>query len=123
MRGMFDGIGDKIAEHVIPGMVCGYLRQYAGQNCQNLKVAICLNMDIFDLWVQNAEKEGIRTLADVQNMTRKAPKARNLVTTTNVRKWLLEEGMTDIIKTVDTTPGGTQWFEWTVMRFREGLWE
>jgi hypothetical protein len=120
---MLEKLGNAVAEAVIPGMVTSAICNYAGDGCCNLKTAILLDIDVFQLWVENAEQEGITDLQSARKYARMAPSGKNLLTVSNVRRWFLEKGMTDVIRIIDGTPGGTEWFDKTIQAFRKGLWE
>jgi hypothetical protein len=120
---MFGKLTNAVAEAIIPGLVTSAICKYAGDGCCNLKTAILLDIDVFQLWVENAEQEGVTGVDEARKWARMAPSSKNLLTTTNVRKWFMEKGMFDVIRTIDGTPGGTEWFEKTLMAFRRGLWD
>jgi hypothetical protein len=119
---MFEGITNKIAESVVPPIVVGAIAKYKGEGCRNLKLAIALDTDIFQLWVNNARDEGIYDLETARHYAGMAPDAKNLLTMSNIRKWLMQEGQCDIVRVIDDTPGGNDWLERILERFKEGLW-
>lgn len=119
---MFEGITNKIAESVVPPIVVGAIAKYKGDGCRNLKMVIALDTDIYELWVQNAQNEGIYDLDTARRYAGMAKDAKNLLTVSNVRQWLFQEGQADIVRTIDETPGGTDWLERTLNKFKEGLW-
>lgn len=116
------GILSGISEGVVSSVLCGYLKKYAGPGCADLRVAICQNVDLYQLWVENARAEGVRGPKDVRSWTRMFPKVQYMMTTKNVKRWLREQGLDNIARTVESTEGGEQWLEWQVERFRTGLW-
>jgi len=116
--GLFSGI----SEGVVSSILCGYFRKYAGPDCTDLRVAIDRNIDLYQLWVDNARAEGVRGPKEVRTWTRMFPDVQYMVTTQNVKRWLREQGLDDIARTVETTRGGDKWLEWQIQRFRAGLW-
>lgn len=123
LDGLLGKIGNAIGDAIIPSLVTDYLRRYSGPGCCDLKTAIFRNIDIFELWIQYGESEGIIGVEQAIRMAKMAPNGRRLLTPENVRKWLTQERMFDIIKTIDEMPGGQKWFCWTIENFRKGLWE
>lgn len=119
---MFEGITNKIAESVVPTLVVDTIARYKGEGCRNLKLAIALDTDIFQLWVENAENEGIYDLETARRYAGMAKDARKLLTMSNVRQWLLQQGQADIVRVIDATPGGNDWLERTLEKFKIGLW-
>jgi hypothetical protein len=118
------GIVQKVAESVIRPMVVELLDKYSGgSNCVELKKAIILNWDLYQIWLDNYRNEGVQGPEDARKWTAMAPSARGLLTPDNVRKWLLLEKKFDILRTIDTTYGGKDWFERTINKFREELWK
>jgi len=115
------GILDSIAESIIRPIVVGYLDRYS-QDLNGLRTAIWMNIDIYQLWCDNYENEGIKGPDFARGFTRMAPKAKNLLTTENVRKWLIMEEKFEIIQVIDSTAGGREWFDGTITKFREELW-
>jgi hypothetical protein len=121
--GMFDGLTAAIAEPIMQTMVVDQIKRYAGPRGEGLRIAICLNKDIYQLWVDNADAEGIQGIDQARTWTRRAPTAKNLLTSENVKEWLRCQKCSHLISIIETTPGGNAWLEWTVRRFRDGLWE
>lgn len=120
--GIINGVINGASEKVVSGLLCGYLRRYAGPQCANLKTAIANRTDIYQLWVENAGREGIHGLREARFWSHKFPKVQYMVTPNNVKRWLRQEGLVDIVRTVESTPGGEQWLAWQLDRFRAGLW-
>jgi hypothetical protein len=116
------GLFSHLSEGVVSGIVCDYFDKYSGPQCTNLQKAITTNVDIYQLWVDNARKEGIHDLNKARQWTHMFPKVQYMVTPLNVKRWLREQGLTKIIKTVESTDGGEEWLAWQVGRFRKGLW-
>jgi hypothetical protein len=104
------------------GILCGYLRKYSGPDCRNLRTAISKNIDLYDLWNKNALNEGVHGPVEVRHWTKRFPQAKRLMTPQNVKRWLKEQGLEDIAKTLERTEGGEVWLTWQVDRFRSGLW-
>ena len=122
--GLFDGVTTAIAEPIIARIVVNEITRYAGPEGKGLVIAICLNKDIFQLWVDNADAEGIEyNLESARGWAQKAPAAYKLVTPVNVKKWLCKNDCAHLVRVIETTVGGDAWLEWTVRRFREGLWK
>lgn len=124
--GLFDGFKQTAYEAVLPSVVVPLFRQYAGQGCKDLKIAILLNVDLYQIWVANAEAEKKRnprlwTPDEVRNVASRFRDAKGLITVENVRKWLKDQGCQDILLTVDTTPGGRAWLDKQVSRFKMEL--
>ncbi|MGE5379308.1 MAG: hypothetical protein ACM3L5_00370 [Candidatus Saccharibacteria bacterium] len=107
---------------MVSSILCGYLKRYSGPGCTNLRTAINQNVDIYKLWVENAKAEGVRGPREVRHWTRMFPHVERMMTPQNVKRWLREQGMENIARTVETTEGGEKWLEWQVGRFRTGLW-
>jgi hypothetical protein len=116
--GLLSGIG----EDVVSGILCGYLRKYSGPKCTNLRAAIVQNVDLYNLWIENSMKEGVRGPREVRHWTKRFPKYQRMMTPQNVKRWLREQGLDNIARTVENTEGGEQWLEWQLERFRTGLW-
>ncbi len=116
--GLFSGI----SEGVVSSILCGYLKKYAGPGGSDLKLAINKNVDLYQLWVENARAEGVRGPREVRTWTRMFPKVQYMMTPQNVKRWLREQGLEHIARTVETTEGGEKWLAWQVERFRTGLW-
>ena len=116
------GLIGGISEGIVSNIVCGYFERYAGPRCCNLRQAIVEDIDLFQLWVDNAHREGVHGLSEARQWSRRFPKVQRMVTTRNVKRWLLEQGLDDIVYTVETTAGGEEWLDWQVKRFRTGLW-
>ena len=74
--GLFSGI----SESVISSFLCDYLRKYAGPGCANLRIAIEKNIDLYQLWVENAHAEGVRGPNEVRTWTHLFPHAQNMST-------------------------------------------
>ncbi len=118
------GIVQRVAESVIRPMVVDLLDKYSGGcNCVELRKAIILNWDLYQIWLDNYQNEGVQGPEDARKWTAMAPSAKDLLTTDNVRKWLLLEKKFDILRTIDTTYGGKDWFDRTIKKFREELWK
>jgi len=111
-----------MSETVVSGIVCGYLDKYSGPRCSNLRQAIEGNVDLFQLWVDNAAREGVMDLRQARYWTRKFPKVQRMVTPGNVKRWLRQRHREDIVRTIEGTEGGEAWLEWQIGRFRTGLW-
>ncbi len=103
-------------------MLCGYFKRYSGPQCVNLRKAIVNNIDIYQLWLDNARRERVWDLEEARRWTRLFPEVQNMVTPQRVKKWLKEQGLHDIVRTVENTSGGNEWLAWQVSRFRSGLW-
>lgn len=116
------GLLSGVSESVVSSIVCGYLDRYSGNGCSNLRSAIHGNVDLYQLWVDNASKEGVMDLKQARYWTRKFPKVQGMVTSSNVKRWLVEKRRPDIVHAIDETPGGQEWLEWQLGRFRSGLW-
>jgi hypothetical protein len=116
--GLFSGL----SESVVSGILCNYFRRYAGPQCRDLKLAIQQNVDLYQLWVDNAESEGVRGPREVRSWARMFPKVESMVTPANLKRWLREQGMGDIARTVESTAGGEEWLAWQITRFKVGLW-
>ncbi|WP_019177273.1 hypothetical protein [Methanomassiliicoccus luminyensis] len=115
------GILSGISEGIVSNIVCGHFRKYAGPRCCNLKRAIYDDVDLFQLWVDNAPREGVHGLREARQWTRGFPKVQYMLTPDNVKRWLMEQGMRDIVCTVESTEGGEEWLDWQIRRFRTGL--
>ena len=116
------GILSGISEGVVSSILCGHLKKYAGPGCADLRLAISQNIDLYQLWVENARAEGVRGPREVRSWTRMFPKVQYMMTTKNVKRWLREQGLESIVRTVESTEGGDQWLEKQLARFRAGLW-
>ena len=116
------GLLSGVSESVVSGIVVGYLDRYSGSSCCNLRLAIQDNVDLYQLWVDNASREGVMDLKQARYWTRKFPKVENMVTSKNVKRWLLDKRRRDIVKAIEETAGGEAWLEWQLGRFRSGLW-
>jgi hypothetical protein len=116
------GIFSGISQGVVSASLCGHFKRHAGPDCADLRSAICQNVDLYQLWVDNARAEGIRGPREVRSWARMFPKVQKLMTPKNVKRWLREQGLSNIARTVETTEGGEQWLEWQLDRFRVGLW-
>jgi hypothetical protein len=122
--GLFDGVTTAIAEPIIARIVVNEITRFAGPEGKGLVIAICLNKDIFQLWVDNGAQEGVAYGLDEARMwAQKAPKAHALLTAVNVKKWLCKNDCQHLVAVIERTSGGDAWLEWTVRRFREGLWK
>ena len=115
------GLANRIAEPFIRPMVVSILDRYS-QDLEGLKGAILLNMDIYQLWEDKCEEEGVTSPEQARQWTRMAPDAKDLLTAQNVRIWLMREKKFGIINTIDSTAGGNEWLERTLKRFRDELW-
>jgi hypothetical protein len=111
-----------IGENMVSGILCGYLKKYSGPQCSNLRAAIVHNVDLYNLWMENAIKEGVHGPRDVRHWTKHFPKYRSMMTPQNVKRWLREQGLEDIAATLERTEGGEVWLAWQLDRFRTGLW-
>ncbi len=107
---------------MISSFLCDYLKKYAGPGCANLRIAIEKNVDLYQLWVENAHAEGVRGPSEVRTWTHLFPHAQDMITPQNVKRWLRDQGLENIALTVECTEGGDKWLEWQVERFRSGLW-
>lgn len=116
------GLFNSISESVVSGILCDYLEKYSGPQCSNLRAAIANNVDLYELWRENAAREGVRGPREVRQWTRMFPKVQRMMTSQNVKRWLREQGLHDIAVTVERTDGGEEWLAWQVERFRSGLW-
>lgn len=116
------GLLSGVSELIVSNIVCGYLDRYSGKGCSNLRLAIQENVDLYQLWVDNASKEGVMDLNQARYWTRKFPGVKRMVTSSNVKRWLAEKKRRDIVRAIDETPGGQEWLEWQLGRFRSGLW-
>lgn len=116
------GLLSGMSESVVSRIVCGYLDRYSGAGCSNLRKAIQENVDLFQLWVDNASREGVMDLKQARYWTRKFPHVKGMVTSSNVKRWLVEKRRSDIVRTIEETPGGKEWLDWQLERFRSGLW-
>ena len=116
------GIFSSLSEGMVSSILCSYLRRYSGPGCANLRTAISQNIDIYQLWVENARAEGVRGPGEVRQWARMFPHVQRMMTTQNVKRWLREQGLGNIARTVETTEGGEAWLEWQIGRFRTGLW-
>ncbi|NLI73480.1 MAG: hypothetical protein GX369_01735 [Euryarchaeota archaeon] len=118
MMGLFSGVSESIVSNII----CGYLDKYSGRECSNLREAIKENVDLYQLWIDNASREGVMGIKQARYWTRKFPKVKGMVTSSNVKRWLVEKRRHDIVLAIEETPGGQEWLEWQLGRFRSGLW-
>lgn len=116
------GILTSIGESFVSSIVCDYLKKYSGPHCVNLKTAIAQNVDVYQLWIDNAKREGVHTLNDARVWSQRFPKVQYMVTAPNVKRWLAERDLREIVRTVETTEGGEAWLKWQLERFRGGLW-
>jgi len=116
------GIMSGFTEAVVSNILCNYFKRYAGPQCSNLHEAIVNNVDIYQLWIENARREGVWDLREAKRWTRMFPEVRRMVTPQTVKRWLREQGLHDIVRTVEGTGGGDDWLAWQVNRFRTGLW-
>jgi hypothetical protein len=116
------GLFSSLSEGMVSSILCGYLRKYSGPNCTNLRTAIDQNVDLYKLWAENARAEGVRGPREVRQWTRMFPRVQYMMTAPNVKRWLREQGMENIARTVETTKGGDECLEWQVGRFRTELW-
>lgn len=116
------GLLSGVSESVVSSIVCGYLDRYSGDGCSNLRSAIQDNVDLYQLWVDNASREGVMDLKQARYWTRKFPNVKRMVTSSNVKRWLAEKKRRDIVRAIEETPGGQEWLEWQLGRFRSGLW-
>ncbi len=121
--GIFSSLTQGFTEVVVSNLLCNYFKIYAGPQCANLKTAIANNVDIYQLWVENAHREGVWDLREARRWTHMFPKVQSMVTPQSVKRWLKEQGLNDIVSTVENTSGGNEWLAWQVNRFRAGLWE
>ena len=116
------GLLSGVSESVVSSIVCGYLDRYSGNGGSNLRSAIHERVDLYQLWVENASREGVMGLDQAKYWTRKFPGVRKMVTSPNVKRWLAEKKRHDLVRAIDETPGGQEWLEWQLGRFRSGLW-
>ena len=116
------GLLSGVSESVVSSIVVGYLDRYSGAGCSNLRLAIQENVDLFQLWVENASREGVMDLNQARFWTRKFPGVKRMVTPNNVKRWLAEKRRRDIVRAIEETAGGEAWLEWQLGRFRSGLW-
>ena len=72
-----------IGENMVSGILCGYLRKYSGPQCVNLRAAIVHNVDLYNLWMENAMKEGVRGPREVRHWTKHFPKYQRMMTPQN----------------------------------------
>jgi hypothetical protein len=120
--GLLGKLGDTIGNAVLPGMVVDIFRKYKGPDCKDLRTGILINVDLWRLWEINAEQYGEMTPEKARDYAGMFPNGKQMLTCENLRKWLLQEREWDIVRTIDSTPGGQAWLERTIERFREGLW-
>jgi hypothetical protein len=120
--GIWDKVTASIAEPVMQTMVVDQITRYAGPNGDGLRIAICLNRDIYQMWVDNWEKEGLESPDEARKWTQRAPTAWRLLTPVNVKRWLDEQHCQHLVEIIERTTGGEAWLEWTCKRFRDGLW-
>ncbi len=78
------GIFSGISEGVVASILCGHFKKYAGPDCADLRLAIGQNIDLYQLWVDNARAEGIRGPREVRSWARMFPKVQNLMTPKNM---------------------------------------
>lgn len=122
--GNFDGVTSAIAEPIIRRIVVNEITRYAGPEGKGLVLAICLNKDIFQLWVDEGEKEGVAYgLQEARRWAQRAPAAHKLLTCDNIKKWLCKNDCQHLVRVIESTTDGDAWLKWTVNRFREGLWD
>ena len=120
--GVWDRVTAAIAEPIMQTMVVEQITRYAGEKGDGLKIAICLNKDIYQLWIDEAEQEGIPGLEEARKWSKKAPTAWQYLTSKNIKVWLEDQKCHHLVLIIEQTPGGNAWLEWTCKRFREGLW-
>lgn len=120
--GVWDKVSAAFAEPVIQTMVVEQITRYAGPKGDGLKIAICLNKDIYQLWIEEGEREGIPGLDEARRWTARAPTAWKFLTPDNIKRWLDEQGWHIYVDVIERTSGGDEWLDWTCKRFREGLW-
>ena len=116
------GFFNSISESFVSGILCDYLERYSGPQCINLRTAIANNVYLYELWRENAAREGVRGPKEARQWARMFPKVQRMMTSQNVKRWLREQGLHDIAVTVERTDGGEEWLAWQVERFRAGLW-
>ena len=122
MPSLLAKLGDTIGNAILPGMVVDVFRRYKGEGCKDLRTGILINVDLWRVWEVNAEQCGEMTPDQARKYASMFPDGRNLLNCENLRKWLLQEREWDIVRTIDSTPGGQDWLERTIARFRDGLW-
>lgn len=121
--GLLDGVTSKIAEPIIRRIVVNEITRWAGPRGDGLIGAICMNKDIFQLWVDKGAEEGVEYgLEDARGWAAKAPQAYKLLTSTNIKKWLSMNDCQHLVRVIEQTYGGDEWLDWTINRFRVGLW-
>ena len=124
MAGLFDGVTTAIAEPIIARIVVNEITRFAGPEGKGLEIAICCNTDIFQLWIDRGEEEGVvYNLDEARGWAMKARNAHTLLTPANVKKWLCKNNCQHLVRVIERTSGGDAWLEWTVRRFRQGLWD
>lgn len=122
--GLFDGVTTAIAEPIIARIVVNEITRWAGPEGKGLAIAICLNKDIYQLWIEEGEKEGVAyNLDEARGWAQKAKNAHTLLTSDNVKKWLCKNNCQHLVRVIERTSGGDAWLTWTVARFRRGLWD
>lgn len=116
-------MGEKIGTPFLRSLVVGYFQKYAGPEGKDLKKAILLDIDLWQLWCDNYECEGVYSPEQARAWAKMFPSGRNLLTVPNLRLWLQDEGCTDILHVLNTTPGADSWVRWTLNNFAKGLWD
>jgi hypothetical protein len=123
---MMDILGkmtEKIGTPFLRSLVVGYFQRYAGPDAKDLRTAIILDIDIWQLWCDNCESEGIYTPEQARAWAKMFPSGRNLLTVTNLKLWLQEENCQDILRILDKTAGSDEWLRFTLKNFTKGLWD
>lgn len=123
MMDILGKMGEKIGTAFLSSIVVGAISKYAGDDCKNLRTAIALNIDIFDLWVKNYENEGLYGPDEARRWASMFPSGKNLLTASNVRIWMNEQGCSHVVEALNTIPGGDKWLRQTLDSFKRGLWE
>ena len=108
------GILSSIGEGVVSSIVCDYLKKYSGPKCSNLKLAISQNVDVYQLWIDNAKKEGIHGINDARVWSRRFPEIGTRSPARTVKRWLMDRDLREIVRTVETTEGGEAWLKWQI---------
>lgn len=121
--GILDKMTEKVGTAFLRSLVVGYFKRYAGDGAKNLRTAIVLQMDLWQMWCANYECEGLYGPEQAKAWAKMYPSGKNLLTVPNLRLWLEDEGCREILYTLDNTPGADEWLRWTLNNFAKGLWD
>lgn len=118
---IFDPLIEGFVNSYLPGVVCPIIQRCAGPNCRDLRVAILMNESLLLAYKKGAESQGLWDYESVKSAAKSYPKARRFVSGDKVMGWLKDKGHYDIIKVIETTPGGQQWLNRQIEDFKTDL--